>query len=48
VHVGLQLHVTLRHIEGMVDMQSQEFLEMADIGLYTFFEQEHESYGGLW
>jgi hypothetical protein len=23
--VGLQLHVTLRHTEGMVDMQSKEF-----------------------
>jgi hypothetical protein len=28
--IGLQLHVTMRHTEGMADMQSQEFQGMAD------------------
>jgi hypothetical protein len=30
--IGLQIHVTLRHTEGMTNMKSQEFQEMANTG----------------
>jgi hypothetical protein len=30
--IGLQLHVILRHTEGMDDMQSQEFGGVANTG----------------
>jgi hypothetical protein len=30
--IGLQLHVTLKHTEGMANMISQEFLGMDDTG----------------
>jgi hypothetical protein len=30
--IGLHLHVTLRHIEGMANMQSEYFLAMANTG----------------